>query len=277
MNDSQLADFSTAFEKAQAAHAADVDRYAAEAASRVERAALQAADAKARIARLRALADREFKSTEESWTTLDEHRRETIWPGDLRADVEAEGLIDVASWRVENMQDNLARAAVQLFISQVGREKLTLILHGGVGSGKTSTAIAAGRALIAAGYHCRLVSQRTYTESLMPDGEPRGGLSRAKWETRMKKAPVLILDDLGAGFAAGQRASDFVVKSLMDLIGSRVHSGLTTIVTTNLSSDQLRAVFDDPFMSRLGMDAVPVRMVGVDLRQPATWGTSNGA
>ena len=62
----------------------------------------------------------------------------------------------------------------------------------------------------------------------------------------MSDIDLLILDDLGTEFS-----SQFTVSCLYNLFNTRKNRGLATIISTNLSADELVAKYDDRIYSRI--------------------------
>lgn len=73
-------------------------------------------------------------------------------------------------------------------------------------------------------------------------------------------APMLILDDIGAG-----GLSDHERRILLDVLDRRGNDCRPTVVTTNLSLDQIRDLMDERISSRL-RDYLAVAFTGADRR-----------
>lgn len=71
------------------------------------------------------------------------------------------------------------------------------------------------------------------------------------WLERLRLAPVLVLDDLGAESATGPGAA-----LLYDVIDERYRQGRRTVVTTNLRGEQLKAGYDERLLRRLKESSV---------------------
>jgi len=178
----------------------------------------------------------------------------------------------LTTWRVDDIEDPRARAAVQHFVEQVPRgKKRQLIVVGSVGAGKTATAIAAGHAAVDRGIPTRYVSHNAYLECLRPKGSPPGGLSADEYRRAMSSVALLVLDDFCADMNTDVAASEFARRETIKLLNDRMTQGRSTIVTTNVTTEQVRTIMDDRVASRLGTNAVVVTMVEKDRRQPATW------
>jgi len=125
-----------------------------------------------------------------------------------------------------------------------------LVLLGKVGHGKSHLAAAA----VAAAYRRHGAPARfvwTTVAALMersrPDGDDDGGPGLAV----CRRAPVLVLDDLGA-----ERATDWTTERLGLLVDQRWSAGLPIVVTANLAAGP-----DGPLMAHTG-ERTYSRLVG---------------
>ena len=72
----------------------------------------------------------------------------------------------------------------------------------------------------------------------------------------MKNADVLMLDDLGTDVGKAdttKQASDHTYKTLFKVLNAR-DGTKSTIISTNLTYDQLKKVYDERVSSRLSMN-----------------------
>lgn len=176
-------------------------------------------------------------------------------------------------WRVSDIEEPGARAFVDRFVRQLRADakKKNLIVVGSVGAGKTATAIAAGHLAVELGIRTRYVSHAQYLEYLRPEGAPPGGLRKDEYRKALIAAPLLVLDDFCADMNTDVPASEFARRETINLLNARMTQGKANIVTTNLTTEQVRKVMDDRIASRLGTNAVVVTMADKDRRQPLTW------
>ena len=79
---------------------------------------------------------------------------------------------------------------------------------------------------------------------------------------RAKRAPLLVLDDLGA-----QKTTEWVREQLLIITNERWGSGLPTIVTQNDNADDCRATLGERAYSRLMSDMTGIVLVGADGRR----------
>lgn len=195
--------------------------------------------------------------------------RQRAWRNDLTAADHAA----LANWTVERLAADQHPDVIGKYVETVGHADarvLNLVLAGRVGPGKTSAAIAAGNLAAAAGHTVRFVKHTTYLRWLRPDQSPEG-LTPERIRERYRRCALLILDDFGAGLATTEEASEFVQRETEDLIGDRLTAGRHTILTTNLTSEQLAVMLGPRAISRVGARAYAARFEGPDRRKPVTW------
>lgn len=154
-------------------------------------------------------------------------------------------------------------------------DKLTLVLAGPTGNGKTMAAYATAAEAALRGAAMRTRTGRAvhrelvvrawtvngYLAELRPDGspEPQWAIrNRARW------AELLILDDLGAEVDA--EAREFVRKELVELLEYRIENRRRTVFTTNLRAAEIEQAFHSRFWSRLNDRATGLLFTGPDRR-----------
>lgn len=86
----------------------------------------------------------------------------------------------------------------------------------------------------------------------------------------MKNADVLVLDDLGTDVGktdTTKQASDHTYKTLFKIINAR-EGTKTTIISTNLTYDQLKAAYDERISSRISMNLNIINFSAIDDKRP---------
>ena len=143
------------------------------------------------------------------------------------------------------------------------RSARDLFLFGPVGVGKTLLASAIGREF------ARATRQRVLFvrwPATLHELQP-GRLSDEQRETlerRLRTVPLLLLDDLGA---ERDEASDFTRRTSLLVYEARGDAGLRTVITSNLSLDDLaRQQADERLSSRIAGRADVVPVTGADQR-----------
>lgn len=128
-----------------------------------------------------------------------------------------------------------------------------LLIYGGTGNGKSHLCNAALLALLNRGVQARLTTASTILQSL------RAGIQDHTADDRMQsyqQAPVLIIDDLGAGMKhPEEKGSEWEWSRIEEIIVWRYENVLPTMATTNLQPSELperiASRFNDTAMSRI--------------------------
>lgn len=135
---------------------------------------------------------------------------------------------------------------------EVRKNNLGMLLHGGVGTGKTFYACCVANALaeqelgVLVATTPELISRMT-------------GFSGAREETvaHIQRVSLLVLDDFGA-----ERNTEFSVEQMFSILDARYRSGKPLIVTTNLSEREMNTM-QDPRYQRICdriLEMCPIRL-----------------
>ena len=145
---------------------------------------------------------------------------------------------------LEKMRANVAMA--KNYVKNFAKSKDNLLLIGSTGTGKTHISTAIARELIHKGYDVIYDS----TQNIVSDFEAdRFKSSYGNYESKSEKyldCQLLIIDDLGTEFT-----NQFTVSALYNLLNTRQNKGLPTIISTNLSPDELARKYEDRIYSRI--------------------------
>ncbi len=128
-----------------------------------------------------------------------------------------------------------------------------LAILGGVGTGKTWTACAIARALLME--DTVPVTVVTVADMLAAIRPATGGMDVDL--LHFSAAPVLVLDDLGT-----ERLTEWGSEQLYRLADERCRNDRPTIVTSNLSGDQIKATYDRRTVERLFGGAMLIQLTG---------------
>lgn len=105
-----------------------------------------------------------------------------------------------------------------------------LLLHGGVGTGKTYAAACIVNALIDTGRACLMTNFARVLNTLWSIEDKQGYIDS------LNQFDLLVLDDLGA-----ERRSEYAQEQVFNVIDSRYRAKLPLIITTNLTMQELTA------------------------------------
>lgn len=171
---------------------------------------------------------------------------------------------DMENWTFDNADgsnDRIMTAAWNYVVNfKEFREKgKGLLLFGTVGCGKTYAAACIANALIDKGYPVLMTNfaRIANTVSGMWEG-------KQEYYDSLNRFPLLILDDL-----ATERKTEYMQEIVFNVIDARYRAGLPLIVTTNLTSEELKHPSDISYQrtfSRLLEMCIPVKVEGKDKR-----------
>lgn len=164
------------------------------------------------------------------------------------------------------MKHNLE--AVRTYATEFAIEKgkpmpASLLFLGGTGLGKTHLSTAVARVVIERGYDVFYNS----AVGMISDFEYRrfgNGVAQSEVDdtARYTECDLLIIDDLGT-----EVINQFTLSCLYHVLNTRLNLCKPTIISTNLSSDELRKVYSDRITSRLMGEYRLIPFFGVDVRK----------
>ena len=160
----------------------------------------------------------------------------------------------------EEMQ--LCFEKVKSFADKFDRDTYTnLMLFGGTGLGKTHLSTAVAKVVIDKGFDVLYVIA---TGMISDFGQKRfGGTDRELSDTeRYYSADLLIIDDLGT-----ELSNQFSVSCVYEIINARINSRKSTIISTNLGTDEFVKKYWDRTTSRIFGEYRLIKFCGTDVRR----------
>lgn len=138
-------------------------------------------------------------------------------------------------------------------------DKSSLLFSGATGLGKTFLSSCMAKALAERGYEAAFGSAYDFLRRIENE---HFGRSDGSTLDALIDADMVIIDDLGS-----EITSPFYEATLYNLINSRINLCKPTVISTNLSMQQLGQRYHDRIASRLLGSFLPVMFSGKDIRQ----------
>ena len=146
-------------------------------------------------------------------------------------------------------------------LSDHAKKGIGLILAGPVGTMKTSMAVAVLRQHLESGGGGRFVVMVSLMDTLFTLKET----NREEWasfEAKLRDTGLLVIDDLGAEYEKG-----WVLNKVDAIISERYNRMRPTIITTNLTPDELAGKYAARVIDRLRSTSIFVEFKGESLRR----------
>ena len=146
------------------------------------------------------------------------------------------------------------------YAENFGPASPNLLMRGGTGLGKTFLSACIARVVSARGfsvvYETTVAAMTAYEDQKFRDKPEAEDAIR-----RLTDCDLLILDDLGT-----EMTTEFTKSALYTLLNARLLAGKKTVVSTNLSREELERRYTPAIASRLGGDYQELPFVGQDIR-----------
>ncbi len=148
------------------------------------------------------------------------------------------------------------------YAESFGTHRDNLLLIGTTGTGKTHISTAIARVVIGKGFDVLYDSAQNIISAFEQDRFRSGYSKDIPVSEKYMECDLLILDDLGTEFS-----NQFTVSCLYNLINTRLNRGLCTIISTNLSAEELAGKYEGRIYSRIvGSDYKVMFFTGKDHR-----------
>ncbi|MFB0921663.1 MAG: ATP-binding protein [Oscillospiraceae bacterium] len=139
-----------------------------------------------------------------------------------------------------------------------------VLFRGGTGLGKTFLAASIAKVVSEKGFSVVYDTMISVMEAFELQKFDRGGDGAEESASRVKRyndCDLLILDDLGT-----EMTTIFTQSALYSLVNGRLLKSGKTIITTNLSEDELRRRYSPQIVSRLEGEYLVLNFAGQDIR-----------
>ncbi len=148
------------------------------------------------------------------------------------------------------------------YAAEFSRKSSSLLLYGHTGLGKTHLSLAIAGKAVEDGYGVIYSSAQNLFNKLEKE---KFGRSDGNTEENILDCDLLIIDDLGTEFT-----TQFTVSALYNIVNSRELEGKPTIISTNLTPEQLLNTYSERIASRILNNYTLLRFDGTDIRQIKT-------
>lgn len=149
------------------------------------------------------------------------------------------------------------------YADDFSKKSPSLLLYGKTGLGKTHLSLAIAGKAVEAGYGVIYMTAQNLFNRLEREKFGRGDGENT--EQSILDCDLLIIDDLGSEFI-----SQLTVSSLYNIVNCRGLEEKPTIISTNLTPDELKNTYSDRIASRILSAYTILQFDGADIRQLKT-------
>ncbi|MCR5452865.1 MAG: ATP-binding protein [Lachnospiraceae bacterium] len=146
------------------------------------------------------------------------------------------------------------------FINEFDKRHGNLIIYGSTGAGKTFLSCCIGNAINRQGYTVVYQTANRFFNIISDFTFRRDGGGHDKYKS-IFESDLLILDDLGT-----ELSNSFTNSAVFDCINDRIINGRSTIISTNLSAQEIFDTYTGRVFSRLSNDYIWLHLFGTDVR-----------
>ena len=156
-----------------------------------------------------------------------------------------------------------AKKAAEDFINNFSFDYQNLFIYGTVGTGKSFLAVSVADELLKKGHSVIYFSALGLFEMLAENSFDYNSKQELKSiYSDLYECELLIIDDLGT-----ERANNFTLTELFSLLNERESRKKPTIITTNLSLEELQRTYSDRIFSRITSNFRILKLSGPDIRK----------
>ena len=152
------------------------------------------------------------------------------------------------------------------YAATFGSKSGNLLFSGDTGLGKTFLSACIARAVAENG-HSVVYETAGHLFNALERAKFGGSDEERQAVEKYTACDLLIVDDLGT-----EMPGQFVTSSLYNLVNDRILSGKSTVISTNLNTEDLSKRYSPQIASRLRGNYVRVPFLGDDIRMKKNWG-----
>ncbi len=152
-------------------------------------------------------------------------------------------------------------AYCEKYAQTFSKSSASILMLGPTGLGKTHLSLAIAKQVILKGYQVLYCTAQDILRSIEREHFSRETTEDETLKTILE-ADLLILDDLGAEYQ-----TSFNTATVYNIINTRLNFGRPTIISSNLTSQELEGRYTERVVSRLLTQYTYLRFVGEDIRQ----------
>jgi DNA replication protein DnaC len=143
-----------------------------------------------------------------------------------------------------------------------GKEPRNLLFYGQVGSGKTFLCSCIAKAILDK-QHVVIYNMAPVLFEMLNNLRFRRNLEKIpeSFQSDLETCDLLIIDDIGSEFSSNTSQSD-----LLSIINTRIMTDKQTVLSSNLSMEDIKVGYTDRLVSRLFGYYTRLQFIGVDLR-----------
>ena len=150
------------------------------------------------------------------------------------------------------------------YSSKFGQNSVSLLFRGSTGLGKTFLAASIAKVVSEKGFSVVYDTSVSVMEAFELQKFDRGSDGAEEVSSRVRRytdCDLLIMDDLGT-----EMTTNFTQSAIYSLVNGRLLRGGKTIITTNLSEEELRRRYSPQIVSRLEGEYLVLNFAGRDIR-----------
>lgn len=146
------------------------------------------------------------------------------------------------------------------FIQNFDSERGNLLLFGTTGVGKTFLSHCIAKEIMQTAHSVLYLTATEFFNALLSKVISQDTESHVLYE-QIQSCDLLIIDDLGT-----ERNTDFIVSQLFVCLNNRILNQKSTIISTNLTLDNIRSNYTERTFSRISNHYKILRLAGDDIR-----------